>query len=88
MSYEIKTLREDATEAQMYYASESLRASAHNELSGNSLIYSTIIFASSIATFFQHVKSYFIQFITNQLPETELIVPWLRLLVFTGKVVV
>ena len=62
VSYEIKTLREDATEAQMYYA--------------------------SIATFFQRVKSYFIQFITNQLPETGLIVPWHLLLTFTGKVVV
>ena len=34
----------------------------------------------SIAPFFQRVKSYFIQFITNQLPETGRIVPWLRLL--------
>lgn len=49
---------------------------------------STIIFVSSIVTFFQRVKSYFIQFITNQLPETGLIVPWLRLFAFTGKVVV
>ena len=48
----------------------------------------TIIFVSSIATFFQRVKSYFIQFITNQLSETGLIVPWLLLLAFTGMVVV
>ena len=34
----------------------------------------------SIAPFFQRVKSYFIQFITNRLPETGRIVPWLRLL--------
>lgn len=33
----------------------------------------------SIAPFFQCVKSYFIQFITNQLPETGRIMPWLRL---------
>ena len=32
------------------------------------------------AVFFQRIKSYFIQFITNQLPETGRIVPWLRLL--------
>ena len=32
----------------------------------------------SIAPFFQRVKSYFIQFITNQLPETGRIMPWLR----------
>lgn len=29
----------------------------------------------SIAPFFQRVKSYFIQFITNQLPETGRIMP-------------
>ena len=34
----------------------------------------------SIAPFFQRVKSYFIQFITNRLPETGCIMPWLRLL--------
>ena len=34
----------------------------------------------SIAPFFRRVKFYFIQFITNQLPETGRIVPWLRLL--------
>ena len=49
---------------------------------------STIIFVSNIAAFFQRVKSYFIQFITNKLPETGLIVPWLRFFAFTGKVVV
>ena len=49
---------------------------------------STIIFVSNIAAFFQRVKSYFIQFITNKLPETGLIVPWLRFFAVTGKVVV
>lgn len=49
---------------------------------------STIIFVSNISAFFQRVKSYFIQFITNKLPETGLIVPWLRLFAFIGKVVV
>lgn len=34
----------------------------------------------SIAPFFQRVKSYFIQFITDRLPETGCIMPWLRLL--------
>ena len=38
----------------------------------------------SIAPFFQRVKSYFIQFITNQLPETGRIMPWLRLFAFAG----
>ncbi len=33
----------------------------------------------SVAPFFQRVKSYFIQFITNQLPEAGFIMPWLRL---------
>ena len=42
----------------------------------------------SIAPFFQRVKSYFIQFITNQLPETGRIMPWLRLFAFAGRVVV
>ena len=37
---------------------------------------------------FQRVKSYFIQFITNQLPETGRIVPWLRLFAFAGRMVV
>ena len=41
-----------------------------------------------IAPFFQRVKSYFIQFITNRLPETGRIMPWLRLFAFTGKAVV
>ena len=36
----------------------------------------------SIAPFLQRVKSYFIQFITNQLPETGRIMPWLRLFAF------
>lgn len=49
---------------------------------------STIIFVSSIAMFFQRVKSYFIQFITNKMLETGFIVSWLRLFTFTGKVVV
>ena len=42
----------------------------------------------SIAPFFQRVKSYFIQFITNQLPETRRIMPWLRLFAFAGRMVV
>ena len=37
-----------------------------------------------IAPFFQRVKSYFIQFITNRLPETGCIMPWLRLFAFAG----
>ena len=44
--------------------------------------------ARRIAPFFQRVKSYFIQFITNLLPETGRIMPWLRLFAFTGKAVV
>lgn len=39
----------------------------------------------SIVPFFQRVKSYFIQFITNQLPETRCIMPWLRLFSFAGR---
>ena len=42
----------------------------------------------SIAPFFQRVKSYFIQFVTNQLPETGRIMPWLRLFAFVGRMVV
>ena len=42
----------------------------------------------SIAPFFQRVKSYFIQFITNQMPETGRIMPWLRLFAFAGRMVV
>ena len=42
----------------------------------------------SIAPFFQRVKSYFIQFITNRLPETGRIMPWLRLFAFAGSMVV
>ena len=42
----------------------------------------------SIVPFFQRVKSYFIQFITNQLPETGRIMPWLRLFAFAGRMVV
>lgn len=42
----------------------------------------------SIAPFFQRVKSYFIQFITNQLPETGRIMPWLRPFAFVGRMVV
>ena len=38
----------------------------------------------SIVPFFQRVKSYFIQFITNRLPETGCIMPWLRLFAFAG----
>ena len=40
--------------------------------------------ARRIAPFFQRVKSYFIQFITNRLPETGCIMPWLRLFAFAG----
>ena len=32
-----------------------------------------------LSAVFQRVKSYFIQFKTNQLPETGRIMPWLRL---------
>ena len=42
----------------------------------------------SIAPFFQRVKSYFIQFIANQLPETGLIMSWLRLFAFAERTVV
>lgn len=42
----------------------------------------------SIAPFFQRVKSYFIQLITNQMPKTGRIMPWLRLFAFAEKVVV
>ena len=42
----------------------------------------------SIAPFFQRVKPYFIQFITNQLPETGRIMPWLRLFAFARRLVV
>ena len=42
----------------------------------------------SIAPFFQRVKPYFIQFITNQLPETGRIMPWLRLFAYAGRMVV
>lgn len=42
----------------------------------------------NITPFFQRIKSYFIQFITNQLPETGRIMPWLRLLAFVGRMVV
>lgn len=42
----------------------------------------------SIAPFFQCVKSYFIQFITNRLPVTGRIMPWLRLFAFAGRMVV
>lgn len=48
----------------------------------------TIIVGRSIAPLFQRVKSYFIQFITNQLPETGRIMPWLRLFAFAGRMVV
>ena len=42
----------------------------------------------SIAPFFQRVKSFFIQLITNQMPETGRIMPWLRLFAFAGRMVV
>ena len=46
--------------------------------------------ANGNAPFFQRVKSYFIQFITNRLPETGCIMPWpwLRLFAFAGKTMV
>ena len=43
--------------------------------------------ANGNAPFFQRVKSYFIQFIANQLPETGLIM-WLRLFEFAERAVV
>ena len=42
----------------------------------------------NIAPFFQRVKSYFTQFVTNQLPETGRIMPWLRLFAFAERMVV
>ena len=42
----------------------------------------------SIAPPFQRFKSYFIQFITNRLPETGRSMPWLRLFAFSGRMVV
>ena len=42
----------------------------------------------SIAPFFQRVKSYFIQLIANQWPETGLIMSWLRLFEFAERAVV
>ena len=53
---------------------------------GNATIISRL--GRCIVPFFQHVKSYFIQFITNQLPETGRIMPWLRLFAFAGRMVV
>ena len=44
--------------------------------------------ANGNAPFFQRVKSYFIQFITNRLPETGCIMTWLRLFAFAGKTMV
>ena len=38
--------------------------------------------------FFQCANSYFIQFITNRLPETGLIMPWLRLFAFAERAVI
>ena len=42
----------------------------------------------SIAPFFQCVKSYFIQFITNQLPKTWSIMLCLRLFAFAERMAV
>ena len=42
----------------------------------------------SIVPFFLCVKSYFIESIMNQLPETGRIMPWLRLFAFARRVVV
>ena len=56
---------------------------------GNAIIIvSSARLGRSIAPFFQRVKSYFIQFITNQLPETGLIMSWLRLFEFAERAVV
>ncbi len=56
---------------------------------GNAIIIvSSARLGRSIAPFFQRVKSYFIQFITNQLPETGRIMSWLWFLAFTGRMVV
>ena len=52
------------------------------------IIIGLVLLGRSIVLFFQRVKSYFIQFITNQLPETGRIMPWLRLFAFTGRMVV
>ena len=41
-----------------------------------------------LALFFQGVKSYVIQLITNQMPETGFIMPWLRLFAFAGRTVI
>ena len=51
-------------------------------------IIGSVLLGRSIVPFFQRVKSYFIQFITNQLPETGRIMPWLRLFAFAGRMVV
>ena len=50
----------------------------------------TIIVGSAGAyrRFFQRVKSYFIQLIANQLPETGRIMSWLRLFAFAERTVV
>ena len=56
---------------------------------GNAIIIvSSARLGRSVAPFFQRVKSYFIQFITNRLPETRCIMPWLRLFAFAGRMVV
>ena len=52
------------------------------------IIIGSVLLGRSIVLFFQRVKSYFIQFITNQLPEPRRIVPWLRLFAFAGRMVV
>ena len=51
----------------------------------------TIIVGSTLqehSAIFQRVKSYFIQFISNQLPETGLIMPCLRFFACAGRTVV
>ncbi len=55
---------------------------------GNATIIVGSAWRRSITPFFQRIKSYFIQFITNQLPETGRIMPWLRLFAFAGRMVV
>ena len=50
-----------------------------------------MIFPDMLAARFQMCirdRPYIIQFITNRLPETGRIVPWLRLFAFAGRMVV
>ena len=49
------------------------------------IIIGSVLLGRSIVLFFQRVKSYFIQFITDRLPETGCIMPWLRLFAFAER---